>query len=277
MPAKLKPNDPTVLDAVRLYQEGKSTFQAGKILGMCDGAIRKRLICAGVSRRPVGGPKLSGFISSTKLMEILGCAHSTVKNILKRSGVDIKQCGRRVWIKEDDLDYVKKEHEKDFCLSIIEWTTCGLLERDLAWLGGIMDGEGSIQISFSKKTEFCGSSVNIVNSGKAIIEKSRKVLDKLGIFYTVTRTIPKKSRHRGTRVLFRISAKRYQDQWRWLRIIKPFLVQKKRDADIVMEFCEIRSKNQRRQKGVIRREAKRLRKELEICREDSGRGLEDLN
>lgn len=113
-------------------------------------------------------------------------------------------------------------------------------DTELAWLGGIIDGEGSV-IIFSH-TEKNGSrkicpSVSIVNTDLGIINKARKILEELGLSFV----LQDRSRYK--------QKKHYKDQYALisrnqkyittlLLHITPYLFSNKRQAaELVRDYC----------------------------------------
>lgn len=116
-------------------------------------------------------------------------------------------------------------------------------DTDLAWLGGIWDGEGSI-IMFSH-TEKNGSkkicpTVSMVNTDLAIINKARKILEEIGCNFL----FQERSKYK--------TKKHYKDQYalitrnqmhivKFLEAVTPYIFSyKKEAAEIVRDYCRQR-------------------------------------
>lgn len=156
-------------------------------------------------------------------------------------------------------------------------------ERSLAWLGGILDGEGSISVQVYtlpdgrvRLTPF----VCIVNSDEGILSEVERILAEADYtgqrkahngktmrsgFRKVSQSRNKKQRD-GTRCYqFRIDGQ--EPVYDFLRLIRPFLksTQKQRNADVIMQYLDMRQSRwlERDALGRIRR-AKYTRDEIEL-------------
>lgn len=115
-----------------------------------------------------------------------------------------------------------------------------LRRERLAWLGGILDGEGTLTIIEKRRKTKIGSiyqpTISMVNTDEKIIERCVEIFKENGIphwvhFYDKT----KKWKRR-----WRIEVGGLKRVARTLPIITEFLVGKREQADILKEFCELR-------------------------------------
>lgn len=120
-------------------------------------------------------------------------------------------------------------------------------DTDLAWLGGIWDGEGSIALFTHKEkngsTKICPT-VSVCNTDIAIINKSRKIIEEMGCSFVFQEYRPKNSRH-STRWDLITRNQRYIILF--LSALKPYLFSiKKEKAEILLDYCERRVKKMER-------------------------------
>lgn len=118
-------------------------------------------------------------------------------------------------------------------------------DTDLAWLGGIMDGEGSI--SFQVTTRKTGNLVivpfvSVTNTDKGIISKVMEILDKIGVGYKASWVIDENHPAHKKRCNIRID--KYARVKGFIPLIYPYLnSEKKHNSDIVLEFIKQREEN----------------------------------
>jgi hypothetical protein len=115
-------------------------------------------------------------------------------------------------------------------------------ERDLGWLAGIIDGEGTITICRIKG--FMRPIVQIVNTNTSMLLKVNELLEKIISRKLLIGVV--KSYGKEVLACYRIQSVKQSDVEKILLTIKPYLVAKTEQARLVLEFLEIR-------KHVIRR------------------------
>lgn len=120
-------------------------------------------------------------------------------------------------------------------------------DTDLAWLGGIWDGEGSIALFTHKEkngsTKICPT-VSVVNTDIAIINKVRKILEEIGCSFVLQEHRPKNSRH-STR--WDLITRNQKYIILFLSAVKPYLFSiKKEKAEILLDYCIRRSEKTER-------------------------------
>lgn len=115
---------------------------------------------------------------------------------------------------------------------------------DIAWLAGIIDGEGSILICKNgHKGSYHGSNMSvqfyITNTCSNIISKSQQVINDIGVncrIYT--------KQYKGAnkwKDCFRIDVNKFSQLKVLLEAVLPFLVSKKGQAEIVLRFIDSRA------------------------------------
>jgi hypothetical protein len=111
---------------------------------------------------------------------------------------------------------------------------------DLAWLAGVIDGEGCFTIySVTRKdavTPSPSANLTITNSNRLLLDRCREILDELNIKYLYHD--PKNGHQRGRRVM-RIRVKNYSSIQRLIELILPFLVGKVDQANVMLEFVSL--------------------------------------
>jgi hypothetical protein len=111
---------------------------------------------------------------------------------------------------------------------------------ELAWLAGIIDGEGCFSIYgvHRKDADNPSPSANltITNSNCLLLERCREILDELHIKYLYHD--PKNGHQRGRRVM-RIRVKNYSSIQSLIELTLPFLIGKVDQAKILLEFVSL--------------------------------------
>lgn len=112
---------------------------------------------------------------------------------------------------------------------------------DLAWLAGIVDGEGCIGLfrranssSNGKKIISVTASATITNSNCLILDRCREILICKGIKFSYI--CPRNSTKRK---LMRIQIRNYESLGKLASEIKPFLVGKRAQLELVERFLEL--------------------------------------
>jgi hypothetical protein len=111
---------------------------------------------------------------------------------------------------------------------------------DLAWLAGIIDGEGCFSIySVSRKDADDPSPaacLTITNSNHLLLQRCKEILGELQIKYLYND--PKNGHQQGRRVM-RIRVKNYSSLQKLIEMILPFLVGKADQARVLLEFVSL--------------------------------------
>lgn len=117
-------------------------------------------------------------------------------------------------------------------------------ETKLAWLAGIIDGEGCLQIWWKTRTHRSGNStctpsarITITNSSEAIVQECIKIFQDLGIKYYCRD--PKNS---VIRKMVRLEILNYGSLKTILDAVTPYMIGKKDQAEALREFVEKASK-----------------------------------
>jgi hypothetical protein len=205
----------------------------------------------------------------------LGRVASTIRDVVNYLGVEKISQGQRLLIRTDDFGLVESKVNEDYVLKEIDWRACGIKEWEMGWLAGIIDGEGHIQVLSSPNARYVRSAVELCNTGVVVIEKAAQIIGKLGLEFS--KLISNVRRLDRFKPLHKLRLKSMKDSWSFIKVLYPFLVLKRRDADILIKFYEIKSKNAGRLEGTIAEEGKKLSAEMQECRKDLNRGLEAIS
>ncbi|MBS1795615.1 MAG: hypothetical protein JSS81_17295 [Acidobacteria bacterium] len=113
-------------------------------------------------------------------------------------------------------------------------------ETDLAWLAGIIDGEGCFSIFINNRIDASNPSISasltITNSNCLLLNRCMEILDSLEIKYYYHD--PKNGRQQGRRVM-RVKVKNYSSLKCLIELLLPYLVGKIDQAKITLEFANL--------------------------------------
>jgi hypothetical protein len=111
---------------------------------------------------------------------------------------------------------------------------------DLAWLAGVIDGEGCFSIyGVSRKDANRPSPsayLSITNSNDLLLRRCRQIFDELNIKYLYNDL---KNGHQQGRRVMRIRVKNYSSLQRLIELIFPFLIGKADQAKVMLEFVTL--------------------------------------
>lgn len=120
-------------------------------------------------------------------------------------------------------------------------------EVDLAWLAGIIDGEGSLQATVQEKPcgrgasqEYFEPKVRITNTDVRMIRKVSEIYVREGIvfFYSVNHVSRYKDRQPTWRNQLEISISSKASAAKALRLFMPYLVNKRRYAELLLDAID---------------------------------------
>lgn len=112
---------------------------------------------------------------------------------------------------------------------------------DLAWLAGIIDGEGCFCIFTNNRgngsiNPSISANLTITNSNCLLLNRCREILDALEIKYIYQD--PKNGHQRGRRVM-RVKIQNYSSLQRLIELTLPYFVGKAEQAKLVLEFANL--------------------------------------
>lgn len=120
-------------------------------------------------------------------------------------------------------------------------------EKDLAWLGGFWDADGSIGIT--KRRTYLVPFASCTNTNEALIKNVQRILDNAEIEYRLDYQDRGERKNAKPAWVVRMESKKRV--YRFCQMIEPYLVGKRTQAQLVMEWCElpVRSGTARISKG----------------------------
>lgn len=115
--------------------------------------------------------------------------------------------------------------------------------EDLAWLAGIIDGEGCFTIYSVKRKDTNNLSpsanITITNSDDLLLHRCKEILEELGVKHYYHD--PKNGHQRGRKVM-RLRIKNYGSICNLINAVLPYLVSKKEQAALMLEFASLAGK-----------------------------------
>mgnify|MGYP001605611434 CR=1 FL=1 len=134
-------------------------------------------------------------------------------------------------------------------------------DYEMGWLAGFIDGEGCFSFSHWKKRK--GGNEYAVrfmlgNTHVPSLDRTTNILDRLGLAYHVRWFDRKSPRVDGSprKRLWYISIVGYKRMYRWLVIITPLLYTKRRQAEMLLDFVNLRLNNAQSRRVLSSAEAK---------------------
>ena len=112
-------------------------------------------------------------------------------------------------------------------------------EGELGWLGGMMDGEGSLALTCNNTHRSIYPIISISTVSKEMIEKCEDIIKRLGIQYGVGYYTPPKGKEVRPSHYIRVSTASRVKQF--LEIMKSYVFGKTHHVEILIEWCSIRT------------------------------------
>lgn len=138
-------------------------------------------------------------------------------------------------------------------------------EKNLAWLGGIWDGEGSISIvkSLRKKGNWnLYSKITMENSSVRIVTEVCRILKGLNISYYIWTRKPRSTKHKQ---MYVVNVCKMNDINKFCNIIRPYLILKIEQADLLGKFTESRISGFGGGRNYKGRNKKFSQEEIDLC------------
>lgn len=107
-------------------------------------------------------------------------------------------------------------------------------EWELAWLAGIIDGEGGFSIA--GRYSGAKTSCHISNTNPLIIDKCKEILNNIFVQYS----IHKQNGPLSTRTVSRIEVTQRPEILKLISVVLPFLVGKKQQAELIRKYTNRR-------------------------------------
>ena len=132
-------------------------------------------------------------------------------------------------------------------LDLIVSEAFDVAERDLAWLGGFWDADGSIGIA--KRSTYLVPFASCANTNEVLIKNVERILDKAEIDYHLD--YQDRGERKNAKPAWAVRMECRKRVYRFCQMIEPYLVGKRTQAQLVMEWCElpVRTGNEAKQKG----------------------------
>lgn len=113
-----------------------------------------------------------------------------------------------------------------------------LKDTDIAWLAGIVDGEGCIYGHWINRGRHATGGnvcveIRIEATSAAMIQRVQQICDAAGIFATVDLN---RLRPKATKPSSRVNIRRREDVVAFLKLIRPYLVVKSSEADVALSW-----------------------------------------
>jgi len=104
----------------------------------------------------------------------------------------------------------------------------------LSWLGGIIDGEGSITVD-KRNSDCVAPQIMIVNTDSNLVSKVLEILDE----HNISRYIQCRQ-YKDWKPTYRIYIAGFKRAQKFLTLIIPYLVSKQHRANLLLQFCNRR-------------------------------------
>jgi len=111
-----------------------------------------------------------------------------------------------------------------------------MLKTDLAWLAGIIDGEGTISFNITPRPQI-QVQITVVNTDRRIVTKAQRVLHQISVPATVNQRERYGERWKRPWV---VSMSGFGNTRKVLKAVVPYLVGKLQQAQLMISFCERR-------------------------------------
>lgn len=106
-------------------------------------------------------------------------------------------------------------------------------ERDLAYLAGFLDGEGSIGISKKSKRNSYLPQITFNNTHLGVMMHTKVILKTPGLLYT------KQNTERNQKIVYKICVQNKSKAKEILELLYDYLIIKKKQAKLVLEFLDL--------------------------------------
>lgn len=122
-------------------------------------------------------------------------------------------------------------------MSTLEMGNQQATQTELAWLSGIIDGEGSLTMSYTKEKKAYTPSLTIANTNELMISVIVDILNKLGCSFYINK---KTQGHLGSKDVWYIQIRRFETLKVLLEKVIPYMVSKQAQAKLILRFVNLR-------------------------------------
>jgi len=109
--------------------------------------------------------------------------------------------------------------------------------EQIAWLAGIWDGEGTFVVSPLKNGKYYSAAASVVNTSPEMIRRITQILDGLEI---TGHLYLEKMRTKKHKRCYHITIRNYKILKKFIILLLPYLVAKKKQAEILLKYIESR-------------------------------------
>jgi hypothetical protein len=185
-----------------------------------------------------------GLVSILEVRKRSGRQRKVILRKIAEMGISVEDIGGWRYIRPEDAERVMAALDGQYSLVGKSWGEVGLTEREMGWLGGIWDGEGTISISPPREgKQVSGANVSVCNTDPRLSGKVVEILQKMGVEFTVGNDISKNEKWKD-RIEVRVN--KAGSIWRLCQELLPFLVNKRERAELMLEFSKKRAANANR-------------------------------
>lgn len=126
-----------------------------------------------------------------------------------------------------------------------------LSEAQIGWLAGIVDGEGSIQIT-TNGPHLRATVIVLVNTNNALIQTASNLLTMAGIENRIGNLSGGPAWRKEWRPAWNVQIMKIDSMKAFLSMISPYLVAKKEQAEIAMQFLSRRRSYKPHSRGAVK-------------------------
>lgn len=119
---------------------------------------------------------------------------------------------------------------------------------DLAWLAGILEGEGHIVLFYLNNKTRIGANLGVTNSDARMIKRVSEIFSAMNITYYYTLKSP--SKRNSKRFVLTITVAGFTSCRRLSNAVMPYLVSKKDQAMTMVEYCNYRLALHNKRKSI---------------------------
>lgn len=116
---------------------------------------------------------------------------------------------------------------------------------ELAYLAGVWDGEGSIQLARNGSADKYQARIKMTNTGTLLIQRVVEILDRMGVPSFVNVSNPK-GNNGNNKTAYNVVISSRDAMIRFCEVVSPYLVDKKPHAFLMLRYLESRKRSGKR-------------------------------